>query len=145
MIVYLDSSSIVRSYLRDEAVGDIARGFIDDADTLTVSGSWSRIEVTGALVRAERAGWVKDGLKRFENDVAPNVARIMLVDGEQAEIEHLALSIVRRTGMRAMDAWHLSSAAFALDALADPGEVRAFLTRDAEQHSVASQLGFAVL
>lgn len=44
-----------------------------------------------------------------------------------------------------MDAWHLSSAAFALEALADFGEARAFMTRDAEQARVAEKLGFTVL
>ncbi len=145
MIVYLDSSSIVRSYLADESAEDIARGMIDDVDTLTISGSWARIEVTGALVRAQRAGRTAHALERFEHDVSPQISRILLVDGEQAEIENLALSIVRRTGLRAMDAWHLSSASFALDALADDGEARAFLSRDAEQQVVASQLGFTVL
>lgn len=144
VIVYLDSSSIARSYLSDEA-DDVARRLIDDPDTTTISGSWSRIEVTGALVRAERAGRARNALRRFESEIAPRVGKIHLVDSDQAELEHLALTIVRSTGMRSMDAWHLSSAAFALDALADPGEGRAFLTRDAEQHRVAEALGFTVL
>lgn len=145
VIVYLDSSSIARSYLSDEGSDDPARQLIDDPQTTTISGSWSRIEVTGALVRAERAGRARNALRRFESDTAPRTGTIHLVDSDQAELEYVALSIVRRTGMRAMDAWHLSSAAFALEALADVGETRAFMTRDVEQARVAAKLGFTVL
>jgi predicted nucleic acid-binding protein len=147
MIAYLDSSAIVRSYVNDEADRGIARSLFDDPTVSTISGSWTRVEVTGALVRAARAGRgsLDDLLGRFERDQTPARGPLLLVDVEQAEVEGLALEIVRRWGIRAMDAWQLACATIAFDALADVGEERAFVTHDAEQARVASQLGFTVL
>ncbi len=56
MIAYLDWSALVRSYLTDETGGNSIRELIKDPAVSTVTGSWSRIEATGAFVRAERTG-----------------------------------------------------------------------------------------
>jgi predicted nucleic acid-binding protein len=147
MIAYLDSSALGRRYLVDEGEHGIAQTLLDNPEVTTISGSWTRIEVTGALVRAARAGrgGLDDLLARFERDQSSQDGPLVLVDVEQADVESLALAIVRRSGIRSMDAWHLACASIAIDSLADPGEERAFVTRDAEQEVEARALGFTVL
>jgi hypothetical protein len=44
--------------------------------------------------------------------------------------------------LRAMDAWHLAVAAIVVPPLLDPGEPRAFGSRDDAQRQVAEELGF---
>lgn len=56
MIAYLDSSVLARAYLVDEDGHQDAAGVLADPEIATVTGTWTRIEVSGALVRAARAG-----------------------------------------------------------------------------------------
>jgi len=107
-----------------------------------VSGTWARIEVTGALVRAARAGRVDRDtlLATFATDIAPR-GRVQLVAAPQAQIEDGALEIVREHALRALDAWHLACARIVLPRLADRGEELGFATRDAAQAAVAELLG----
>jgi hypothetical protein len=56
-------------------------------------------------------------------------------------VEARALPLVREHALRAMDAWHLATAALVLPDLAEPGEELGFATRDAAQASVAVTLG----
>ncbi len=60
-------------------------------------------------------------------------------------VDHLedgALELVRRHGLRAMDAWHLSLARLVLPDLVENGEQLAFASRDERQAGVAQELGF---
>ncbi len=147
MIAYLDSSALGRRYLVDEGEHGIAQTLLKDPEVTTISGSWTRIEITGALVRAARAGRgdIEDLLTTFNRDQSTADGPLVLVDVEQADVEELALAIIRRSGIRSMDAWHLACASIAMDSLADPGEERVFVTRDAEQEVEARTLGFTVL
>ena len=147
MIVYVDSSALVRSYLLDEKNGAEIRTLLDDPEVTTISGSWTRIEVTGALFRAAKArradlATVNELLRR---DLDPASGSLLLVDVNQADIEGRALEIVRTTGIRSMDAWHLACASIAVSALAEPGEVLAFATHDTDQAAIARELGFTVI
>ena len=147
MIVYIDSSVLVRSYLADEIDHSEVRQLLADPALTTITGSWTRIEVTGSLVRAARAHR-GDGaalLALFARDVAPDSARLTLVDTSQAETEAIALQIVRRTGLRSMEAWHLACANLAFDELAEPGEELGFATRDSEQAAVAREFGYTLV
>ncbi|MEP6478222.1 MAG: type II toxin-antitoxin system VapC family toxin [Rhodoglobus sp.] len=146
MIVYVDSSAVVRSYLPDEPDHDTFRELVA-GPTTTITGSWTRIEVTGSLVRAARAGRtdVSAALEFFRRETAPGSGPLLVVDVSQADIEGRALQIVRDTGIRSMDAWHLACAAIATDALREPGEERAFATRDNAQADIARSLGFTIV
>ena len=137
---------MVRSYLPDEADHEAIRRLIDGPAT-TITGSWTRIEVTGSLVRAARAGRtdVSSALELFRRDSAPGTGPLLVVDVNQADIEGRALAIVRSSGIRSMDAWHLACATIATDALAEPGEERAFVTRDTKQADIARELGFTIV
>lgn len=147
MIVYLDSSVVVRGYLPDEVDHAEVRKLLESPSYTTITGSWTRIEVTGALVRAGTAyrGDRESLLAAFANDISELSGTLTVVDGEQAEIERIALELVRSTGIRSMDAWHLACARLALDELGEPGEERGFATRDEEQAAVAREMGFAIV
>lgn len=146
-MIYLDSSALVRDYVNDEADRGKARSALSDPRALTISGSWTRIEVTSALVRAARAGrgTVDELLLKFDRDTTPRGGPLVMVDVEQADVEGLAFEIVRRWGIRAMDAWHLACASIAFGSLAERDDARLFLTYDREQALVAQQLGFTLL
>lgn len=147
MIAYLDSSALVRCYLPDEPRAPEVRRLIDDLSITTVTGSWTRIEASGAFVRAARAGRgnVSELEQAFGADTSPAGGPVVVVDVSQAEIESLALSVSRLYGVRAMDAWHLACARLAFDALADPGDELGFVTRDAQQAEVAREWGYTIL
>ena len=147
MIAYLDSSAVVRSYLADEPGSDAPGTLIRDPQVTTITGSWTRIETTSAFVRAARAG--RSAFAELEaaflRDTDPITGTLFVVDANQAELELIALKIVRDYGLRAMDAWQLACAHLAFNALAEPQEERAFVTRDAEQARVAASWGYTIL
>lgn len=67
---------------------------------------------------------------------------MIVLGAPQDEVERDALELVRRHAIRAMDAWHLAVAALTVPPLLDPGEPRAFASRDEVQRAVATELGF---
>ncbi len=150
MIVYLDSSVLVRSYLIDEQGHDEAVALIDDPDIAAVTGSWTRVEVSGALVRASRQGRPNSGpdeeglLAVLDSDLGID-GPVTMVSAQQERVEDEALRIVRAHGIRAMDAWHLAVAKLTVPSLVEPGEEMAFASRDDHQRAVAEQLGFKPL
>lgn len=147
MIVYVDSSVLVRAYLVDEQDHLAAHELVVTSPLTLITGSWTRIEVTGSLARAARAhrGDVESLLALLDQDLDPAQNRIAIIDADQAEVEGIALDLVRRTGIRSLDAWHLACAQLAFDELAEPGEEQGFASRDATQAAVALDLGFTLV
>jgi len=143
-IAYLDSSIIARRYLPNDAGHAEANSIIDDPDTATVTATWTRIEVSGALVRAARAAAVPpEGLlARLDADL-DEVFTMLSVD--QADAEQHALETVRSSGIRALDAWHIAIAALTLPELAGPGDEAVFVTRDDLQAAAARVRGLDVV
>jgi predicted nucleic acid-binding protein len=135
---------LARAYLPDENGHDRALALLEDDETLLVTGTWTRIEVSGALVRAARAGRgeILELLAVLDGDLGPN-GPVTVLAAPQAEVEDQALDIVRTYGLRAMDAWHLATASLTTATLAEPGQQVAFASRDDAQSAVAEQLGFA--
>ncbi len=146
MIVYLDSSVLARVYLPDEDGHAQATALLDDPDVATVTGTWTRVEVTGALVRAARRGRGDEAgiLAALDADLGP-YGPVTVLTAPSGEIETGALDLVRRHGLRAMDAWHLALARIVLPGLAENGEPLAFASRDAAQADVARGLGYEVV
>lgn len=147
MIVYFDSSVIARAFLVHESGHSAALALLRDPTHTAITGSWTRIEVSGALVRSARATGrtADDLLAALDADFVDAGGSIGVVDAVQAEIEHVALTLVRRYGLRAMDAWHLACANLAFDELAEPGEELGFATRDSEQAAVAREFGYTLV
>ncbi len=142
MIVYLDSSVLARAYLSDEPGHQEASDLLEDPEVELVTGTWTRIEVSGALVRAARAGRGDQAglLDLLDGDLGTD-GPVTVVAPDQGRVEERALALVRQHAIRAMDAWHLAVAALTLPELLEPGEVAGFATRDAAQSEVAVLLG----
>jgi len=146
VIAYLDSSVLVRSYLPDEDGHAHVNQILDDPDVAAVTGSLTRIEVSGALVRAASIGrGDRDGLlKLLDFDLGEGGA-LTVLKADQAEVEQTALKLVRQHALRALDALHLAVAQLAIPPLAEPREAIAFVSRDSTQAAVAAELGFEPL
>lgn len=143
MIAYLDSSVLARVYLADEEGHQEAVALLEDADVPTVTGTWTRIEVSGALVRAARTGRgdIAALLSILDADLGVD-GPVTMLSVDQDQVEDLALDIVRTHALRAMDAWHLAVASIAVPALLEPGEKAMFASRDSAQSAVAALLDF---
>lgn len=143
MIVYLDSSVLARAYLADEEGHDQAVALLHDPDVAAVTGTWTRIEVSGALVRAARTGRGDAGglLALLDADLG-NDGPVTVLKAPQDRVEDRALDLVRTHALRAMDAWHLAVATLTIPPLAEAGEDLAFASRDAAQAAAARSLGF---
>lgn len=144
MIAYLDSSVLARAYLVDEDGHQQATALLANPEIATVTGTWTRIEVSGALVRAARArrGDEKGLLALLDADLA---GPVIVLAAPQGQIEKHALELVRRHALRAMDAWHLAMATLVIPPLLGPGEPKAFASRDEAQRRVAEDLGFVAI
>jgi uncharacterized protein len=142
VIVYLDSSVLARAYLSDEVGHDETIAMLDDPDLALITGTWTRIEVSGALVRAARAGRGDEGglLALLDADLALD-GPVTVVAAPQEDIETKALHLVRSHAIRAMDAWHLATATLVAPSLVEPDEEVGFATRDQAQSMVAVALG----
>ena len=144
MIAYLDSSVLARAYLADEDGHEHAVALLDDPEAATVTGTWTRIEVSGALIRAARAGrGDADGLLALLDADLADAGPVTVVGVPQDLIEEVSLGLVREHALRAMDAWHLAVASLTIPALAETGEEIVFASRDEAQGAVAELLGFA--
>ncbi len=143
MIAYLDSSVLARAYLIDEPGHAAAMALLEDADVALITGTWTRVEVSGALVRAARHGRGKEAdlLAVLDADLGPD-GPVTVVSASQETVEERALVLVREHALRAMDARHLATAALTLPILAEPGEEVGFASRDDAQSAVASGMGF---
>ncbi|MGH9093350.1 MAG: type II toxin-antitoxin system VapC family toxin [Acidimicrobiales bacterium] len=146
MIVYLDSSVLARAYLADEGGHEQATSLLADLEIGLITGTWTRIEVSGALMRAARAGRGDgtDLLELLDGDLGTD-GPVTVVSADQTEVEERALHLVREHALRAMDAWHLAVAALTLPSLVEPGEDIGFATRDEAQSSVALSLGLRLV
>ena len=146
MIVYLDSSMLARAYLADEAGHQEATSLLANSEIGLITGTWTRIEVSGALVRAARTGRGDETglLELLDGDLGTD-GPVTVIAADRREVEDRALRLVREHAIRAMDAWHLAVAALALPSLVEPGEDAGFATRDEAQASVATSLGLQLV
>ena len=146
MIVYLDSSVLARAYLADEPGHEQATSLLADLEIGLITGTWTRIEVSGALMRAARAGRGDEAglLDLLDGDLGSD-GPVTVIAADQREVEERALHLVRKHALRAMDAWHLAVAALTLPSLVEPGEDVGFATRDEAQSSVAVSLGLRLV
>jgi predicted nucleic acid-binding protein len=146
VIAYLDSSVLVRSYMHDEDGHKQALALLEDPDITRVTGKWTRIEVSGALIRAARSGRSdtdEQGLLATLDADLDTTGRVAELTVAQENVEDRALELVREHALRALDAWHLAVASLTVPALAKPEQEEiAFASRDEDQATVAEQLGF---
>ncbi len=142
MIVYLDSSVLARAYLSEETGHHEAVALLEDSELGLITGTWTRIEVSGALVRGARSGRGDEhGLLALLDADLGTDGPVTVVSTARERVETTALSLVRAHAIRAMDAWHLATATLVAPSLVEPGEEVGFATRDREQSAVATALG----
>jgi predicted nucleic acid-binding protein len=146
VIAYVDSSVLARAYLVDEPGHREAVALLADADVGLITGTWTRIEVSGALVRAARTGRCDEAglLQLLDSDLGAD-GPVAVIAADQRQVEERALELVRVHAIRAMDAWHLAVAELTTPPLLEPDEEAAFASRDAAQAEVAVALGFRLL
>ena len=146
MIVYLDSSVLASAYLADEPGHEQATSLLADIEIGLITGTWTRIEVSGALVRAARAGRGDEAglLELLDGDLGTD-GPVTVVAADHSEVEERAVGLVREHALRAMDAWHLAVAILTLPTLVEPGEDVGFATRDEAQSAVAVSLGLRLV
>lgn len=146
MIAYVDSSMLASAYLPDEKHHDRAKKLLQDPETVVITGTWTRIEVAGALVRAARAGRGDQTmlLNSWQFDTSSE-GSISVFSAPQEAVEEDAFNIVVAYGIRAMDAWHLACASLMVPRFAGDDVPFAFASRDKEQAAVAEMRGFTVL
>jgi uncharacterized protein len=146
VIVYVDSSVLARAYLDDEEGSGEALKLLSDRTVAKYTGRWTRIEVSGALTRAARAGRIDvlpDALRELDADLRPDGGRVTVINDSAELVEAKALELAREHGLRALDALHVALASIAIPKLADKGEPIGFASRDGDQTTVAESLGFA--
>jgi predicted nucleic acid-binding protein len=144
VIVYVDSSQLVRAYLPDEEGYLAANDLLLGEDAL-VTSTWTLVEVTSALTRAARGGRANldDLLTAFENDTAVD-GPVTLLRPDPVSVETRAIEIVREHAIRSLDALHLAVAELAAMPLASP-EPCGFASRDQAQAEVAAKLNFLLV
>jgi predicted nucleic acid-binding protein len=146
VIAYLDSSVLAGAYLPDEPGYEQAADLLGNPEIGLITGTWTRVEVSGALVRAARAGRGDEAglLQLLDGDLGTD-GPVTVVAADQRDVEDRALPLVREHAIRAMDAWHLAVAVLTLPNLLEPGEDAGFATRDDAQSEVATKLGLRLV
>jgi uncharacterized protein len=148
LIVYVDSSILARAYLPDEDGHDEAVALLTDDTIAAVTGTWTRIEVAGALVRAARrtrrtARQAAAALDVLHADLGHD-GPVTVLRGPAAAIETRTLELVVEHGARAIDAWHVAVADTVARSLTARGQSLGFATRNHEQAAIAAHLGMTV-
>ena len=118
MILYLDASALVKRYVAERGSGDVARVIAGARSAGTVA--ISRAEVSAALARAARVGWVSQedaeaALQVFRVDW-PRLVRIQVSEAVVAQADALAWE----HGLRGYDAVQLAAARFWQASLGEP-------------------------
>lgn len=108
MILYLDSSALIKRYVEEERTGDIDTLW-DDVQII-VSSTVSFAECIAAFRRKFREGFLSEKeygqtVKAFKNEYA----RLILVP-ITSELNHMIEDLLLRHGLRGFDTIHLASA-----------------------------------
>jgi predicted nucleic acid-binding protein len=147
MLVYVDSTVLVRAYLPDEKGHQEARTLLDGAEHLLVTSTWTVVEVTSALARAARGRRVEelDAVLAVVATDTGDDGTVTVLRADAAQVERASTRIVREHAIRSLDALHLAVAQLAAVPLLEPGQRLGFATRDDTQRAVAEALGFVSL
>lgn len=143
MTVFVDSSVWARAYFAHETGHGGAVAVPDDPTPGLVTGTRTRIDVSGAIARACRGGRGEmAGLSALLDEDLRDRGRITVVRAAPTDVERSAPALLREHGLRPMDAWHLSVAAIVLPTLLEPCERGGFARRDAMPPVAAQALGW---
>jgi predicted nucleic acid-binding protein len=139
MILYLDSSALVKRYLTEARSAEVERVIVtaEQIGTAIIT----RAEVSAAIAKAVRMKWVEreEALKSLTAFQAqwPSMFRLRLSELTVERADTLAWA----HGLRGYDAVHVACALLWQESLSDP---ITFATFDEQQWDVAQKLGLAV-
>lgn len=108
MIVYLDTSALVKLYVPERRSNDVVR-MVEQASTVATA-RLAHPEAAAAVARLEREGAVsKTSAERIGADLERDFDRLLVVE-LSAPVARLAATLTRRHALRGSDAVHLASA-----------------------------------
>ncbi len=118
MILYLDTSALVKLYVAEEG-SPLVRQAVADAERIATSAI-AYVEARAAFARRRREGGLAPlQHRRVVRDLDTDWGRYLRIDLTDALI-HQAASLTERHRLRAYDAVHLASASVLRDRLSDP-------------------------
>jgi uncharacterized protein len=148
VLIYVDSSVLARAYLPDEPGHAEALALLEGDDAL-VTGPLTWIEVTGLLVRAQRAGRlagpIDEVLEVLDDDLGEDGAVTVVRPLDAVGVELMARGLVREHGLRAPEALHIATALAVLPELVAADETAGFASSDPEQAAAARAIGLDVV
>lgn len=136
MILFLDTSALVKLYAREPGSGDV-RASVDRADG--VACSWlAYVEARSAFAAKQRSGEIADeALRRCREEFEGDWARFHRVNVTQGVLRR-AGELCERFALRACDSVHLAAAEWLQSGLGVPLTFGSFDRRQAE---AALQMG----
>ena len=138
MILYLDSSALVKCFVEEEGSREVLAAVDDARDCYTHLVAYA--EVRAALARAVRIGRATpDQLELHKSELAEIWQALGIVVPDEALIHH-AGDLAERFGLRGYDSVHLS-AAHALASRLDPAVDYRFAAFDRALLEAARSLG----
>ena len=139
MNVYLDASALVKLYVAEAGSGEV-RELVARAGSLA-TGLLSRVEVSAALAKAVRVGWVERdraaAARQAFRGQWPDFMCVQTTEALMARADQLAWEY----GLRGYDAVHLASAVTWQEAL---GESVMLATYDKQLWDATPPVGLAV-
>ncbi len=136
MILYLDTSALVKMYVAEEGSAEVKKR-VRQADTV----STSRVaypEARSALARRHREGSISSsGLRKAVSDIDKEMGSFVIVELNES-IARLAGEMAERHALRGFDAIHLASA---IELGRMVGEAPDFITYDDNQALAAEEEG----
>jgi predicted nucleic acid-binding protein len=127
LILYLDTSALVKLYVNEPGTKDV-RGAVHDAPTVATS-RLAYPECASALTRLQRgSGLTAAGLRRALHDLRADLGRFFVVELTPTVAER-AITLTLRHPLRGSDAVHLASALELAQATGAPPRFACYDTR----------------
>jgi uncharacterized protein len=137
---YLDTSALVKLYVREPGSRDVARVVAEAG--LAATSRVAYPEARAAFARRKREGAFRAAaLRRIVGDLDRDLAHYVVVE-LTAELASTAGELAERHALRGFDAIHLASALWLRESAGDFG---AFAAYDARLVAAATAEGFAVV
>jgi len=136
LILYLDTSALVKLYVSEEGSADVRRR-VDRAEKIATSRV-AYAEARSAIARRHREGYItSSGLRRAVLALDRDMSAFVIVELNEI-LAHLAGDLAERHALRGFDAIHLASAVELSHLLGTPPT---FLTYDDRQARAAASEG----
>lgn len=142
MLLYADTSALVRAYFADEDDHDELRSLLLEGSDPVVTSELARLEFASATMAAARAGRIRTArtvLARFDADCGDD-GPLALIALEPARVLPEAHRLLVDHALRTLDALHLAVALTESGHFARPDQL-GFVSRDGAQIDAAEAEG----